>query len=300
MARDPLGFLWRYAIDMRPVALAEMPLALDPLAFGELVHELLARTIDALEPTPGFVRASRDEIEFALNGAVDHVGRQWPLERAVPPTLLWKHSLDEATRRGLRGLTVDERFEADTTSWSEVGFGLATAPEGVRAPWPLGGEILVGMTKLRLSGRIDRVDFAAGGRAVRISDYKTGKPPRRPENVVVDRGKELQRVLYAMAVGQLIPTAAKIVSRLIYLDGVSPPYALKRETLEAAAIDVADSLDKACEILRRGDSCPGPDAREPHNEMRLALPADLDAYLTRKAKAFGEMTRELDPLWSAP
>ena len=205
MARDPLAFLWRYAIDMRPVALAEMPLALDPLAFGELVHELLARTIDALEPKPGFVRASRDEIELALTGAVDHVDRQWPLERAVPPTLLWKHSLDEAARRGLRGLTVDERFEADTTSWSEVGFGLEIVPEGAQAPWPLDGEILVGTTKLRLSGRIDRVDFAAGGRGVRISDYKTGKPPRRPEHIVVDRGKELQRVLYATAVGQLVP-----------------------------------------------------------------------------------------------
>jgi hypothetical protein len=300
MARDPLAFLWRYAMDMRPVALAEMPLAFDPLAFGELVHELLARTIDALEPAPGFVRASRDEIELALTGAVDHVARQWPLERAVPPTLLWKHSLDEAARRGLRGLTIDERFEADTTSWSEVGFGLATVPEGARSPWPLDAEILVGTAKLRLSGRIDRVDFAAGGRGVRISDYKAGKTPRRPEKIVVDRGKELQRVLYATAVGQLVPTAARIVSRLIYLDGVSPPFALKRETLEAAAVDVANSLDKACEILRRGDSCPGPDAREPYNDMRLALPADLDAYLTRKAKAFGEMTRELDPLWSAP
>jgi hypothetical protein len=299
MARDPLAFLWRYAMDMRP-ALAEMPLAFDPLAFGELVHELLARTIDALEPAPGFVRASRDEIELALTGAVDHVARQWPLERAVPPTLLWKHSLDEAARRGLRGLTIDERFEADTTSWSEVGFGLATVPEGARSPWPLDAEILVGTAKLRLSGRIDRVDFAAGGRGVRISDYKTGKTPRRPEKIVVDRGKELQRVLYATAVGQLVPTAARIVSRLIYLDSVSPPFALKRETLEAAAVDVANSLDKACEILRRGDSCPGPDAREPYNDMRLALPADLDAYLTRKAKAFGEMTRELDPLWSAP
>lgn len=300
MARDPLGFLWRYALDMQSVALSELPLALDPLAFGELVHELLARTINALEPAPGFVRASRDEIELALAGAVDHVAQHWPLERAVPPMLLWNHSLEEAARRGLRGLTVDTSFEADTTSWSEVGFGLPAAPEGAHAPWPLDGEILIGASKLKLSGRIDRVDFATGGRGVRISDYKTGATPRRPEKIVVDRGKELQRVLYAMAVGQLVPEAARIVSRLIYLDGVSPPFALNRETLEAAAADVAGFLDKACEMFKRGDSCPGPDAREPYNDMRLALPADLDAYFTRKAKAFGHLTRELDPLWSAP
>jgi RecB family exonuclease len=130
---------------------------------------------------------------------------------------------------------------------------------------------------LKLSGRIDRVDFAAGGRGVRISDYKTGATPRRPDKIVLDRGKELQRVLYAMAVGQLVPDAIKIVARLIYLDGVSPPFALNRETLEAAAADVTGFLDKACEMLNRGDSCPGPAAREPYNDMRLALPADLDA-----------------------
>jgi hypothetical protein len=107
-------------------------------------------------------------------------------------------------------------------------------------------------------------------------------------------------VLYATAVGQLVPEAARIISRLVYLDGVSPPFALNRETLEAAAADVAGFLDKACDMLRSGDSCPGPDAREPYNNMRLALPADLDAYFRRKAKAFGDLTRELEPLWSAP
>ncbi|MDI2073890.1 hypothetical protein ABIF68_003673 [Bradyrhizobium japonicum] len=302
MARDPLGFLWRYALDMQSVDLSELPLALDPLAFGELVHELLSRTIDALEPEPGFVRASRDEIELALASAVDHVAQHWPLERAVPPMLLWKHSLEEAARRGLRGLTVDTSFEADTTSWSEVEFGLPAVPKGsgAHSPWQLDGEILIGSSKLKLTGRIDRVDFAAGGRGVRISDYKTGATPRHPERIVVDRGKELQRVLYAMAVGQLVPEAARIVSRLIYLDGVSPPFALSRDMLEAAAANVAGFLDKACEMLYRGDSCPGPDAREPYSDTRLALPADLDAYFRRKAKAFGHLTRELDPLWSAP
>lgn len=300
MVRDPLGFLWRYALGMRSIPLEQLPLALDALAFGELVHELLGRAIDALEPDPGFVRASRGEIEAALDGAVGHVAEQWPLERAVPPALLWKHSLDEAARRGLRGLTIDETFEPDTTSWSEVGFGLAVAPQGARSPWPLEGEIVIGTEKLRLGGRIDRVDFAGGGRAVRISDYKTGATPRRPERIVVDQGRELQRVLYAAAVGQLLPDADRVVSRLVYLDGTSPPFALNQQTLNAAADDVARFLDKACDLLRRGHSCPGPDAKAPYNDLRLALPADLESYFKLKAKAFGTLTRELDPLWSAP
>jgi hypothetical protein len=300
MVRDPLGFLWRYAVGMRSVPLDQLPLALDALTFGELVHELLGRTIDALEPVPGFVRASRDEIEAALVCAVRHVAEQWPLERPVPPALLWKHSLDEAAQRGLRGLTIDETFEPDTTSWSEVEFGVPVAPQGARAPWPLGGEIVVGTEKLRLGGRIDRVDFAGGGRAVRISDYKTGATPRRPERIVVDRGRELQRVLYATAVGQLLPEAGRVISRLVYLDGKSRPFALNQETLNAAAVDVARFLDKACELLRQGNSCPGPDAKESYNDLRLALPADLESYFKLKAGAFGNLTRELDSLWSAP
>jgi len=300
MVRDPLGFLWKYALDMRPVALSEVPLALDHLAFGELIHELLARTISALEPAPGFTRASHDEIEFALAAAVDHVFRHWPLERLVPPTLLWNHSLDEAARRSLRGLTIDTSFETDTTSWSEVSFGLTSARDEKQSPWPSEGEIFVGSSRLKLTGRIDRVDIAAGGRGVRISDYKTGATPRRPDKIVLDRGKELQRVLYAIAIKQLVPDTSQIITRLIYLDGESPPFSLSRDALEAAADDVTRFLDKACELLERGHACPGPAARESYNDMRLALPAELDAYLARKAKAFGNLARDLDALWSTP
>ena len=158
---------------------------------------------------PGFVRASRAEVEIALAAAVDDIFRHWPLERPVPPTLLWEHSLEEASRRSLRGLTIDTSFEAETASWSEVSFGLPSAREGAQSPWPSGGEIFVGSSRLKLTGRIDRVDLAAGGRGVRISDYKTGATPRRPDKVVLDRGKELQRVLYAIAVKQLAPDTSQ-------------------------------------------------------------------------------------------
>src|SRR5262249_32959989 len=84
LARDPLGFVWRYALGMRSVPLAQHPLALDALMYGELVHELLRRTVDALEPNPGFVSASRDQIEIALAAAADQVRVEWPLQRPVP------------------------------------------------------------------------------------------------------------------------------------------------------------------------------------------------------------------------
>jgi hypothetical protein len=53
-------------------------------------------------------------------------------------------------------------------------------------------------------------------------------------------------------------------------------------------------------MLRGGNACPGPDAQDPYNDLRLALPADLNRYLERKAAAFGAMRRELSSLWTTP
>jgi ATP-dependent helicase/DNAse subunit B len=140
--------------------------------------------------------------------------------------LLWEHTLDKATRRSLRGLIIDESFQSGTRSWTELSFG----EEGTKlpdVPWQAHCSVLIGKARLRLGGRIDRVDVAAGGERVRISDYKTGLTPPNAAVIVVDGGRELQRVLYAIAVRQLLPDANTVISRLVFLDGTSAPYQLK-------------------------------------------------------------------------
>src|SRR5262249_8538127 len=52
MLRDPLAFVWRYALGWRSLVEDEQPLSLDARAFGELVHEMLKSSVDALEPNP--------------------------------------------------------------------------------------------------------------------------------------------------------------------------------------------------------------------------------------------------------
>jgi hypothetical protein len=47
----PLGFVWRYALGWRSMRLEPEPLQLDPIAFGELVHELFSGAITRLEPS---------------------------------------------------------------------------------------------------------------------------------------------------------------------------------------------------------------------------------------------------------
>ena len=123
MLRDPLAFVWRYVLGWRALPEDDQPLTLDARAYGELVHELLKRTVDALEPERGYARASRHEIEAALAASAETVRVQWPLERSAPPALLWQHTLAAAAQLALKALTLDETFQPGTRSWTELAFG---------------------------------------------------------------------------------------------------------------------------------------------------------------------------------
>jgi PD-(D/E)XK nuclease superfamily len=87
LLRDPLGFVWKYALGFDVPQEREHPLTIAPDELGKLVHELLRRAVDALEPEPGYAKASDVQIENALEDATWVVHAAWPLERPVPPKL---------------------------------------------------------------------------------------------------------------------------------------------------------------------------------------------------------------------
>jgi len=297
LLRDPAGFVWRYALQWRSPEFEEQPLELSPPAFGELVHELIRRAIEALEPEPGVSKASETEIKNAVDAAVEAVARSWPLERAVPPSLLWRHTLDVAAQMTFRGLTVDDSVLTDTRSWTELPFGEDIPSAAGNLPWDAAHPVFIPGTEIRFGGRIDRVDLRPDGSAVRITDYKSGQPPENAADIVLAGGSELQRVLYAMAARQLLPEVRTIVSRLAYLAGESPPMRLQGEILDAAMTDAAAAIGAAARVARSGPALPGPDAWVKFYDMRLCLPADREAYLRRKEDAFTATLGALVPLW---
>jgi hypothetical protein len=300
LLRDPLGFVWRYALGWRAPQFEQQPLTLSPSEFGELVHELLGRTIQSLEPVPGFARANEKQILEALDAAVAQVAETWPLERATPPPLLWLHILEEASQRALRGLTVDDVLQSGTRSWTEVAFGETPPGSLATGPWNSTQAVLIPGTELCFGGRIDRLDLRAGADAARISDYKSGHAAQNAPSLILDRGKELQRVLYAMALRQLLPECRMIVSRLVYLAGETAPVALTGDTLEQAMQEVAGFVLQARDHVRAQRSVAGDDVREPYYDMGLALPADRDSYLRRKQQVFAEANEHLAALWRHP
>ncbi|WP_247563532.1 PD-(D/E)XK nuclease family protein [Bradyrhizobium sp. 188] len=298
MLQDPLGFVWRYGLGWDAPEAREQPLSISALDFGKLVHELLRRAVDTLEPNPGYAKASDSETEAALAAAVRWVREFWPLQRPVPPRLLWGNTVDLAASVALVALLRKEISEAGTRSWTEVPFG---QPDGFVAarelPWDPTRPVIVPNTPVRLRGTIDRLDLRHDLAAVRVTDYKTGSPPKNLGRMVIGGGSELQRALYGLACRQLLEGEPQIVARLLYLGG--DPLALKLQDLEGAIDQISAFINEAVALLRLGTAIPGRLAFERSNDLRLALPAS-PGYERRKRLAYGNVGSAVSRFWSAP
>jgi hypothetical protein len=297
MLRDPLGFVWRYALGWREAPAAEQDLVLDPRTYGELVHDLLRRSVNMLEQGTGFSRANDETIRAAVASAVQDVDAEWPLERALPPRLLWLHTLEQASAAARRALGVS--VQTDTQSWTEVAFGQRTVEpgDGAVAPWPADASVTLPLSQVRLAGHIDRLDRSARGDA-RVTDYKTGALPQRGDRVL-DGGAELQRVIYAAAVRQLMPDAGRLKPQLLYLVSDPPQEYAIRDPDQAIAI--LDGFLVSARALYLAGAChAGPDAFERFNEMRLALPASLTSWRDIKRAETARALSALAAVWRAP
>jgi len=300
MLRDPLGFVWRYALGWDTAPQEEPPLELDGAAFGLLVHELLRRAVDALGPAGAFSRAALHEVEAAVAGAKKTIIEDWPLERSVPPRLLWEHTVETAAALSLAALTFDGPFQPGTRSWTELPFGEPEPPLPKRElPWDPCAPVVIPGTDVRVRGSIDRLDLTGDGAAVRVTDYKSGAPPKKPDAVVIAGGAELQRALYALAARQLLPDVRKIDARLIYLGDETTKFPLHR--VDEALARISRFVATAAGLLRAGTVLAGRDAHERFYDLRLALPANAaSGYLRSKQSAFARALAGLSAFWSEP
>jgi hypothetical protein len=297
MLRDPLTFVWRYALDWYTPVEEEEPLTLTDRAAGELVHELLRRSVSALEPAPGYSNATEAQIDAALEEAVRQVREQWPLLRSVPPKLLWEHTLRGSRQLAKEALTFEAR-SPNTRYWTEVPFGQEKEQPG-EWPWDPRTTVSVPGANVAIRGSIDRVDCSGEGPRVQVTDYKTGAAPGRANKLVLGGGAELQRVIYAVAIRALLPAAPQVVARLVYLGG-EEARTFELDDLEGAIQTVAKAIVEACRVLHQGQGVPHTRRRqdEPEDDFRLALPADLETYIERKRPALRDALGEaLQRFW---
>jgi len=284
-----------YAMGWRSPNSGEEPLILDPVGFGNLVHEILDGALILLEAGVGMASSDLTLIEATINAATIEVATIWAREQTIPPALIWQRTLNEAKLLSYRALTFYAGQLTDMRSYGEVPFGGASPRTNSQLPWDSNSTVEIPETGIRIAGYIDRLDISTSGQQARVCDYKTGKLPR--ESIVLDGGKELQRCLYGFAVKALLGSDISIRASLLYLRA---PSELMLGDPDATLEEIIRYLQFAKTNLAAGNCLIGPDAADNYDDLTFALPANASAgYCNRKSAAVAECFGDATQVWEA-
>ena len=298
LARDPLGFLWQYALGWNAPVEDEEPLVLDPLSFGGLVHRVLELAVGQLETDGGFGGADFQRVANATSTALDKAAEEFVAVSPVPPRLMWQSILAEVHQLTVTALSWDEEALSGQRAYAEVPFGDPTDVGRAGGPWNPGQVVAIPNSDLFITGRIDRLDIAGDWSVARVTDYKTGRLPKNP--IGISGGAELQRCIYAYAVHALLGQELEVAARLLYPRDGGRLFDLEdpRATLET----VARYLVIAREKLRSGLALVGPESGERDDDpLTFALPGNRrEIYLETKRLLAAERLVPLPELWEMP
>ena len=300
LLRDPIRFVWKYALGWRQPDEAEEPVTLDPVSFGNLVHEVLREAVNALERTGGLALATPPRIDAAISEALEVAARRWEAEAPVPPAITWRTAKQRARELSMRALYFPLDPLPGQRTWTEAPFGLSPEQAGrhENLPWDPSRRVEVPGTGIAITGYLDRLDVAGDGSAVRVIDYKTGKVANNQAAVHLGGGDELQRCLYAYAANTLLDGPIVVEAGLLFLrDGGG---LFMHTDLEHRLETLASAITVACAGLLAGIALPGTAATK-YNDLEFALPANAaNGYLARKATVFTERLGKATAIWKEP
>lgn len=295
LLRNPLGFIWRYALKAHEPELDEDPLTLPPNEFGTLVHAVAELALAELERGGnGLAAASLSETRDAIAQAVARAAEAWQRTGGTPPARIWNRTLADVAELTEAALAFRPEPVAGSRSFAEVPFGGQPTKTERPAPWDLEQEVLIPGTPIRIGGYIDRLDLA--GSKATVIDYKTGRT--KNDDMLLDGGRELQRCIYAYAASTLLDGPRPVEPMLIYLRSAEVrPLPQTDEILGQLAHALATSYD----LILHGHCLPGVDAAAERDELRFALPANAAGpYLRRKEEARIQIFGDAARIWEAP
>lgn len=295
MIRDPLAYMWKYALGFHSPEFEDEPLTVDSRTFGNIVHEILKTVVRKLEKGDGFTAASDNLLKVETQMARMRVGAWFEQSRPVPPTLIWATTLDLAEEIAYKALTFREARLEGARSYAEIPFGKNVEYPPDSVPWVVDRDVEIPGTGIRVGGIMDRLDLLLEASTAHVLDYKTGKTPTGAETIGIAGGKEVQRTIYYHALKALLDGVDTVISALYYpATGTYVPL----ENTEQHVEDVAMAIRAALLTLRNGHAYPGIDAADTYNDMLFAYPERArSVYLERKMALIGTEFEELIKVW---
>ena len=296
LLRNPLGFVWRYALRWHTPERVDDPLTLSALMMGDLVHQILNRTLESLEANGGLAHADEELIAATVESASEEVARLWEYERSIPPAVVWRRTLNDVRGLGAWALAFRDENMPDARSHSEVPFGGMEPKSDTDVPWDHTASVEIPGTCFHIRGYIDRLDIASDGLRAIVRDYKTGRVPNA--DIVLDKGRELQRCIYAFAATSLLGGETSIDASLLYPRDQKE---LRLDDLNGALHALSGFLQSAFDNLAAGGALMGPDTGDKYDDLAFALPANAQAtYCERKRDAAKEYLGAAVNVWEAP
>jgi len=290
LLRQPIGFLWRYALGITDPSEGEESLVLDNLAYGNILHQIVNEALIELRDHP------ETSVDAVVESASTKVADDWLLKEQTPPKQIWESQLNDLRLNSKNAIEIARAHEPYTRYWTEVSFGgEATEEDDRQLPWDQTQVVAIPGTGFTIGGRIDRLDLDADGSQARVVDYKTGRLPSKLTEYVLDGGRELQRSLYTYAVHQLLGADTAVEAALIY---PKEARVLKLADSKATIENLTAYLAAARGSLENGKAVPGKDTQENYEAYALALPAFPKSYWERKAPAVAEALGKAAEVWS--
>lgn len=226
---------------------------LDPLQRGSLIHDVQFALFARLrrESLLPIRPAGLDRAQQILEEITTEVADRYEDDLAPAIKRVWEN--------GVAAIRVDlwewlRRASVDDSGFVprhfELSFGLAYRSERREADPASVAEAVSLDCGIRLRGSIDLVERHPS-RLLRVTDHKTGKPDGTADQVI-DGGKVLQPVFYALAAEKLFPGDDKVTEGRLYFCTSAGGFSQRAVTLDQkarkAAADVAAAVRYAIEL----------------------------------------------------
>ena len=224
---------------------------LDPLTRGSLFHAVQFSAFGALAQK-GLWPVTPDNLEAGLTellAAFEKVTSQWEDDLAPALPGVWRRELEGLRldlRRWLEGAAKDPAWRPVR---AELAFGLDPADHAERDPDSRRKAVRI-LNRYRIRGAIDWIERHQGTGHLRVTDHKTGRPPKK-RPVYVGGGEHLQPILYGLAVQAMMSDPVD-EGRLYYCTDRGGYEVVRVPIDEIAEKRIADTLGTINEAVRKG------------------------------------------------